>query len=356
MTFEERVADKVAQMPAELKEVLDRQLAAGNEITGVEVGRGEFAGRVQIQVNYPFRAATEPLPAGVLYREARECDPMLFEFYTADDRWSLLTAKFKPMKLAPLPVPKNPGAEAMARVLAKQAAEANAPPRPPIAVTPPAPPITTAAKVSSADPVERFLSSMVMDFDKWHDGTGWDLDALEQVPPDKLPTIESALLARRPFDWRDIEALAQIDSPKARAAVLAAVDDPDAAVRRTARAYVPAEAVDPKRREQHLIQALKNSDLHGGLSQAIDEAAEFHPPAVIKLLIRGALRRPGPAAVHFAALLYFLHGKSEEPFDWDHRPFFLRFDGSAERPAHLAAFRELCATIGVDPAEHGLHG
>ncbi len=50
-------------------------------------------------------------------------------------------------------------------------------------------------------------------------------------------------------------------------------------------------------------------------------------------------------------MLYFLHGKSKEAFDWDHRPFFLRFN-TTDRNEIKQAFKELCNTIGVDVAKY----
>src|SRR5260221_5987030 len=82
----------------------------------------------------------------------------------------------------------------------------------------------------------RFLASMKMTFDMWHDGTGYDLDALDQVPPDQRRAIELKLLSHRPVDWRDIEGLARIDSPEARAAIVAALKHSDPQVRRAGQA------------------------------------------------------------------------------------------------------------------------
>jgi hypothetical protein len=52
-----------------------------------------------------------------------------------------------------------------------------------------------------------------------------------------------------------------------------------------------------------------------------------------------------------AALLFYLHGKAKEPFDWDHRPFFLRFTAT-DRSEREAVFRELCEAVGVDPRKY----
>lgn len=344
MTRTERRDALAAEMPPELRVVYDRQRAAGNELIDFEIGRGEHEGRMLLVMDHPFRAEPAPLPAGVTYRETHDREPMLFEFVTADGRWSLATVKLKPMKLEPLAVPDQRATQDVARQVRAQEVAAN----------PPSAPQTLAKMTSdekSLDPTERFMASLRMDYDKWHDGTGYDLDALAKMPPEQRPAIEAMLLARRPLDWRDVEALAQFDTPAARAAVRDAAESADPRVRRVARECLPPEASDPLTREARLIANLRDDELLGGLGLAIEEAAEFHPPAVIDELIRGVLARPGPPAVHFAALLYFIHGKAAEPFDWAHRPFYLRFDGTSGPAAHLEAFIDLCAMIGVDAAK-----
>ena len=55
--------------------------------------------------------------------------------------------------------------------------------------------------------------------------------------------------------------------------------------------------------------------------------------------------------MHFAAMLFFLHGKASEPFDMAHRPFFLRFH-TEDRRERAAVFRELCERIGVRAEEY----
>ena len=344
MTRIERRDAYAEQMPPPLRAVFEQQLAAGNELLDFEIGRGEREGQVLLAMDHPFRATIAALPDEVVYRESLDREPMLFEFLTRDGKWSLATAKLKPMKFSrPEPLPPDPQMEYVARTIARQEAEAK---RPPPSPSSPAPtPVAPVPKPT--DPAERFIASMVMDFDKWHDGTGYDLDALAKVPPEQRQAIEAMLLARDAADWRDVEALAQIDTPRARAAVVAALASGDPDVRRIAMQYVPAASIDASDRAAQLIRDLRG----GAVSGAVDEAVEFHPPGVIDALIRGALDRPGPPAVHFAALLYFLHGKSEEPFDWSHRPFFLRFNGD-DKADHRAAFRELCATIGVDAAPY----
>ncbi|MCC6538002.1 MAG: hypothetical protein IT162_10655, partial [Bryobacterales bacterium] len=100
-----------------------------------------------------------------------------------------------------------------------------------------------------------------------------------------------------------------------------------------------------------LLEALRTGEFYGGLSEALAEVEETHPPEIIDALFRGTLEREGGVACHFAAMIFYLHGKAAMPFDWDHRPFFLRFN-TTDRAAREAAFAELCERVGADPARY----
>jgi hypothetical protein len=60
------------------------------------------------------------------------------------------------------------------------------------------------------------------------------------------------------------------------------------------------------------------------------------------------LSREGEVATLFAAMLFYIYGKADEPFDMTQRPFFLRFntENKAER---LDAFLELCEKLNIKP-------
>ncbi len=66
-----------------------------------------------------------------------------------------------------------------------------------------------------------FLDSMVMDFDKWHDGTGYGLKALKRLGSEERVSIEKLLIGnlKQAADWRDLNALAALGTTSARAAV-----------------------------------------------------------------------------------------------------------------------------------------
>lgn len=200
--------------------------------------------------------------------------------------------------------------------------------------------------MTDRDIVARFRASMSMDYEKWHDGIGYDLDALRDAGPQERSEIEKLILAHAPRDWRDVEALALIDTPAARAALREAAEGGDAQTRMAVARHAPALLAE-KDRATSLIRAIRSAQAFDGLSDIIDEAEAFHPPEVVDALLRAALKGDGEAAVNFAALLYYLHGKAESSFDWAHRPFFLRFN-TDDRTDREAAFRELCAQIGKD--------
>ncbi len=192
----------------------------------------------------------------------------------------------------------------------------------------------------------RLRNSMQIDYEKWHDGIGYDIDIIRNATPEELVEIENLLVLRPVVDWRDVEALAALDSPRARALLKKTLLHGNHELRVAVADHAP-HLVSDNARTASLVAALHGADLYGGLSQALDQVEDFHPPEVIDALFHGLLKRDGEAAVNFAGMLMYLHGKASEPFDWDQRPFFLLFHTTnmAERREH---FRELCRRIGVD--------
>ncbi len=353
MLLADKIAEHLPRLPAPLRALVDAELAAGHEIIEVEIGRDEHAGKVAFIFKAPFRTTQDHPPKDVLYRELLDRDPMIYEYYVPDESFSVAAAKFKPMKFAPLVGPPNPTEAHIKRMKEiHERDEERARERAAAAQLPPA--LSAASRLSGSveavsDPLKRFLASMTITYEKWHDGEGYDVDALKQLNETDLKTAEKVLIDHSPRDWRDIEALAHIDSPTARTVVIDALKHRDPQIRQTAMNYA-ADEVDPKDRERLLIKTLQSDNLFGGLSQAIDEAEEFHPPAVVDALFKGALERDGEAAVHFAALLFYIHGVSTEAFDWNHRPFFLKFH--SEGVEREAVFRELCLRCKVDAAKY----
>jgi hypothetical protein len=196
----------------------------------------------------------------------------------------------------------------------------------------------------------RFEQSMVIDYAKWHDGDGYDIDALRAAKLEEPEATEDLLLTRGIQDWRDVEALAALDTPPAREAVKAAIRNSDPVIRMAVTRYAP-DLVSSEQRTASLVRALATAKVYEGLSQALLEAEEYHPKEVIDALFRRVLSGDGETAVNVAALLLFLHGKASAAFDWDQRPFFLRFN-TEDRAARKAVFVELCEKVGVRASDY----
>jgi hypothetical protein len=196
--------------------------------------------------------------------------------------------------------------------------------------------------------LSRFEKSMVIDYVKWHDGDGYDIEALKAARLEEPEATEKLLLDRGVQDWRDVEALVVLDTSPARDLVKAARNHSDHHIRAAVTRYA-AELVPDRERTASLVRALTSGKLFGGLSQALDEAAEYHPKEVVDALFKGALHRDGETAVNIAGLLLYVHGKAKEAFDWEQRPFFLRFN-TENRAERKAVFLELCEKVGVDPS------
>jgi hypothetical protein len=201
-------------------------------------------------------------------------------------------------------------------------------------------------------PLSRFVRSMIIDYEKWHDGVGYDLEALEQASPEERSSIEKVLISSKGRDWRDMEALAELDTPRSRKELREAFAAGDLRVRMAVISYAP-DIVNHNEKLETIVHSLRIGNIYGGLSHALDLVQEFHPPEVVEELFRGVQEREGEVAVNFAAMLLFIHGKATEPFDWSQRPFLLRFntDDADER---REAFLELCQKIGVRAEDHSV--
>lgn len=325
MSREDDRRRRLAEFPPELRALIDAELAAGNEI--VEISSTFPAPPAGACARLERRVTTRPRASG---------DGL--SFY--DRNTSIYSGEFADARRLyfvvepPHPPPPEPDMDAIrAELRARHGVPEEHPPP-----TPPSPP------GGSAD---RFARSMEIDYEKWHDGIGYDLEVLRAAPPADRAAIERLLLARGTKDWRDVEALAALDTPAAQAALRKALRSPDHEVRTAVHEYAP-ELVSDAERTDSLVHALERAEFYGGLTQALRQVERFHPPEVVQALLRGLRDRSGEVAVHFAAMLMYLHGKADSAFDMAQRPFFLRF-ATPDPAVRAQATRELCARIGIAP-------
>jgi len=192
---------------------------------------------------------------------------------------------------------------------------------------------------------------MTMTLEKWREGIGFDLVALGQVTDSERDLLVKTLSERLETEgnWREIEALGAIGTPEAKKAIRRASRNASPETRLYAAEQL-LKLDEPANLENAIIEALRKTSLFGGLSEALDMAEEHPSPRIQETLLDLALNGDEEQRIHCAALALYLGGKAEEPFDWNHRPFFLQF-GDDDRRVRINAYKELCARLGVTPQE-----
>lgn len=188
---------------------------------------------------------------------------------------------------------------------------------------------------------KRFLASLSIDYEKWREGTGYDLEALAAMSAKAQESMVQVLLDRGVLDWRDVDALAQVACPNALAALRDAMQHGPPLVRMRIVRRAP-QLVDADTRTASLLRALNDAEPLIALSAALDEAVVWHPPAVMHALWRALRERDAQVAPRIAALLLHIHGLASQRLALEHRPFVLRFatDDSIARAAAIAELRE----------------
>ena len=313
----------IDELPKPLRLLLDAELQAGNKIA--EVGHSYPAPPVgaYIKLTKPTSTKIESTKDELIFTERN--NSLYSEEYTDKNRrFFILTSPNPSIKVVP-------GSKFL-RHLKANSEKTNRK--------------TGLKKTDSDSQLQRFEESMEIDYEKWHDGIGYDIDALRLASPLERKEIEKMLIQHSPRDWRDIEALAQIDTKNARDTIEKAIRDPNPAVRSAVARFAPKLVTD-KERTRSIIDALQHAEIFYGLSQTLDEIEEYHPPQVKEALIKGLLSREGDVAVLFAAMLFYLYGKAEEPFDMKQRPFFLLFN-TKNKEERVKAFKEFCTKLNIN--------
>jgi hypothetical protein len=205
------------------------------------------------------------------------------------------------------------------------------------------------ATINMSNDYQRFLNSMELDYDKWHDGVGYDLDALRELSPDEQDKVEDVIYERGVKDWRDVDALAAIGSETALSAVKNALRSDKYEVRIAAtEALLEKHIIGEREVEAILVDTIPLVTILNGQTFTLRLAERFPTSAVKRVLLWCALYGNDDIRVHAAALIHFLHGIAASSFDWDYRPFYLRF-GDEDVSNRRLAYDELCNEIQVDP-------
>ena len=202
-----------------------------------------------------------------------------------------------------------------------------------------------------SDAYSRFMSSLELDYERWHDGNGFDLEALASIDDSERGDVVWKL-ARRDPTWREIEALESIDLPPAFMAIKRALRDSDSIDTRLAAArslHTLGKLDEPI--DGVLAREIGNlGDTGHGCTRALLMAEEFPTDAVKRALLE-ASHRPTESAMHCAGVLCYLTGAGTEAFDWNLRPLLLRLGPEEPEAERSAALRELCLLVQMEPSE-----
>ena len=151
-------------------------------------------------------------------------------------------------------------------------------------------------------PFNRFIQSMKINYEKWRDGIGYDITALQEANTIERRQIEKILVNKPRLDWRDIEALAILDTPKARTAILVALHGGNNEVNMAVLRFAPS-LVSDQVKTKVLVKALKSASFFDGFSHTMKIVEEYHPEEVVNSLFHGLIHREGGiAAVSYTHL------------------------------------------------------
>jgi hypothetical protein len=211
-------------------------------------------------------------------------------------------------------------------------------------------PFTLSTKDRPAPPakpmtlVEAFDESMGMNYERWHDGIGYDLSLIDKATPAERAKIETLLLKEPVTDWRIVEGLSHLRTPATIARLQDALASSNSHEVKMAITEHAADLIAAEQRTAAIIAVLREAPLLMGLHLALRQLATFHPPEIINELLQATIQREGDAAMHCAAHLLVIHGKATSAFDEPHRDFLTRF--VTKDPAkRLAAHDELLRLI-----------
>jgi hypothetical protein len=169
------------------------------------------------------------------------------------------------------------------------------------------------------DPWTRFLASMVVDYDSWRDGTGYDMAALNDMSAIERGALRELIRTRlsnrsRSPDWRDLEVSKALDET---AATKSRTADADPHVRLRATELLGSDA----ELEQTLCRTLRGAHADDAVARALDQVEDHATPDVRDALIA----RVQKIDAHFipaAMVLLEVFGKVEDA--WAERPFLFK--------------------------------
>ena len=190
----------------------------------------------------------------------------------------------------------------------------------------------------ASEAFNRFKRSMDIGYEQWHDGIGYDLDAIDHLTDAEKKMAENLLIPRAEKDWRDLEALDRLGTPGAIQSILAVRHAKDPQIRLRAHEYGPAPTAAEW--EHTILSSLETAEIYSGLIQVLNRAIGYPTPPVIDKLWSKVRDPKSGVAYHCAAALCCITGIQDSMYDDQHRELFLRLVGPASSE-RIQAVQEL---------------
>jgi hypothetical protein len=192
---------------------------------------------------------------------------------------------------------------------------------------------------------DRFWESTKIGYVEWHDGIGYDLDALGTMTDgERAEAIR--VLRTRSQGWREVEVYGVVDTAEARAALRDALRSASAATRLHAAAKLH-DLGEPIALDQFVAKELRSITILDGMTVALRIATRVPTPEVRRALLDGIRHRPD-VAFHFAATLVRLARDVHLSVPGgDIRRFLLRLGPHNSPEDRSAAVAELCRVLSI---------
>jgi hypothetical protein len=194
--------------------------------------------------------------------------------------------------------------------------------------------------------LQRFLDSMKIGYNEWHDGIGYDLNALKKMSPEELKQVEELILTRKDSDWRDVEALAALNTPSTIQALKDCLQSNNFDARLFATKYLKEMGIEDHV-EEIVINTLPETKIGVGMTYALTLAETYPTERIRQTVLRCALVGNDDIRIHCAAMALHLYGKAHSNFDSKQKIIF-EFR-NPDLTTRMKSFRRLCSLVGVKP-------
>jgi hypothetical protein len=196
--------------------------------------------------------------------------------------------------------------------------------------------------------LQRFLDSMKIGYIEWHDGIGYDLNALKELTHDELQQVEALIISRRDSDWRDVEALAALNTPFTIQALKECLNSTNNEARLFAARFLKEMGIED-RIEEIVVKTLPQTKIGEGLTYALSLAETYPTERIRREVLCCAFLGNDDIRIHCAAMALYLYGKAASNFDTHNK---IIFDFRESDPGiRMKQFEVLCRQVGVDPIE-----